>query len=192
VTIFDALQTLGLRWPRSGKMSCPLHKDRTPSLQLYQDSYYCFSCSATGDAYGLIAIVTGQHINKVLREYGSKSKQRASSATLKMVGPQAMEAMVYRAWQDTNRLVYRRLHEVFGDFQTQVLVDEIERMGIRLDELLSYLLSRDEWEEQPRPAVRDALDAITQAEIEALAYLDEREAKLSPMSVFLTEGTSHG
>jgi hypothetical protein len=191
MTTFDALQILGLRWPRSGKMSCPLHKDKTPSLQLYQDSYYCFSCSATGDAYGLIAILTGQHINEVLREHGSRSKQRASSATLKLVGPQAMEAMVYRAWQDTNRVVYRRLHEVFGDFQTEVLLDEIERMGVRLDRLLSFLLCRDEWEEQPRPAVRDGLDAISQAEVEALAYLDGREAKLWGSSR-LTEGTSFG
>ncbi len=30
-------------------ISCPIHKDRTPSFVLFPDNhYYCFSCQATG------------------------------------------------------------------------------------------------------------------------------------------------
>lgn len=28
---------------------CPFHKDKTPSMKIYEKSFYCFSCNSTGD-----------------------------------------------------------------------------------------------------------------------------------------------
>jgi hypothetical protein len=37
---------------RAGKISCPFHDDRTPSLQLYDDGgWYCFACRVGGSIY---------------------------------------------------------------------------------------------------------------------------------------------
>ena len=33
---------------RDGKVACPFHQDRTPSLHVYQDGWYCFGCDAGG------------------------------------------------------------------------------------------------------------------------------------------------
>ena len=35
---------------------CPFHKERNPSFAMYPktNSYYCFSCSATGDIYKMV------------------------------------------------------------------------------------------------------------------------------------------
>ena len=35
---------------------CPIHGENNPSFAMYEDtnSYYCFSCQATGDSYTLI------------------------------------------------------------------------------------------------------------------------------------------
>lgn len=29
--------------------NCPFHKDKTPSMKIYEKSFYCFSCTSTGD-----------------------------------------------------------------------------------------------------------------------------------------------
>ena len=28
---------------------CPFHKDNSPSMKVYEKSFYCFSCNRTGD-----------------------------------------------------------------------------------------------------------------------------------------------
>lgn len=40
---------------RSGFIQCPFHNgDRTASMKVYKDSYYCFGCGATGDIFTFI------------------------------------------------------------------------------------------------------------------------------------------
>ena len=34
---------------------CPFHNDKTPSLKLYPDHFYCFGCGETGDGTGFVA-----------------------------------------------------------------------------------------------------------------------------------------
>jgi len=46
---------------RAGKVNCPFHEDRTPSLQLYQDgSWYCFGCQHGGSIYDFAALLWAQ------------------------------------------------------------------------------------------------------------------------------------
>jgi CHC2 zinc finger/Toprim domain len=44
-----------------GKIICPFHDDNTPSLQIYDDHYHCFSggCGAHGDAVDWLMLVEG-------------------------------------------------------------------------------------------------------------------------------------
>lgn len=74
LTLRDAIQHLNMVWPRSKKLSCPYHVDKTPSLHLYEktNSWTCFSCGATGDAYGLVAAYTGTPVETVLKQYAAK------------------------------------------------------------------------------------------------------------------------
>ena len=57
----DYVATLtGLRPTRAGKVNCPFHEDRTPSLQLYEDgSFYCFGCDRGGTIYDFAAQLWG-------------------------------------------------------------------------------------------------------------------------------------
>ena len=45
----------GLEISRSGMACCPFHDDKTPSLKIYHDHFYCFGCGETGDATGFVA-----------------------------------------------------------------------------------------------------------------------------------------
>jgi len=52
----------GLEPDREGKVSCPLHEDRTPSLHAYPDAdrgWYCFGCGRGGRVYDLAALLAG-------------------------------------------------------------------------------------------------------------------------------------
>lgn len=44
---------------RSGMACCPFHADRTPSLKVYNDHFYCFGCGATDDCTGFTAKLFG-------------------------------------------------------------------------------------------------------------------------------------
>lgn len=50
----------GLTPDRAGKLACPFHEDRVPSLQLYGDgSWFCFGCRRGGSVYDFAAALTG-------------------------------------------------------------------------------------------------------------------------------------
>jgi hypothetical protein len=53
-------QLTGLRVERSGKVHCPFHEDRTPSLHVYDDpgrGWYCFGCGRGGSIYDLASLL---------------------------------------------------------------------------------------------------------------------------------------
>ena len=45
--------------PRDRKICCPFHDDRSPSLHVYTDHYYCFACGANGDRIGWLMQARG-------------------------------------------------------------------------------------------------------------------------------------
>ncbi len=52
----------GQKVGRDRKVSCPMHRDRTPSLHVYEtpeDGWYCFGCRAGGSVYDLGAALFG-------------------------------------------------------------------------------------------------------------------------------------
>jgi hypothetical protein len=57
----DYVRVLAGREPnRAGKVACPFHDDRTPSLQMYEGgSFYCFGCRKGGTIYDFAAHLYG-------------------------------------------------------------------------------------------------------------------------------------
>lgn len=54
----DILSRYGLQPNRAGFLNCPFHHgDRTASLKVYKDSFYCFGCGATGDIFKFIQMM---------------------------------------------------------------------------------------------------------------------------------------
>ena len=52
----------GIRVPRSGKIACPFHPDRMPSLHVYPDpeqGWFCFGCRRGGSVYDFAAELLG-------------------------------------------------------------------------------------------------------------------------------------
>ena len=55
VTPRMAAERYGLPIQQGGMVCCPFHADRTPSMKLNEDYFYCFGCGATGDVIDLAA-----------------------------------------------------------------------------------------------------------------------------------------
>ena len=56
---------------RRGMINCIFHDDKTPSMKLYDDHYYCFGCGAHGDAVAFAAQVTGLSQYEAAKQLGS-------------------------------------------------------------------------------------------------------------------------
>lgn len=54
-TVRQAAEHYGLKIGQGSMVCCPFHNDRTPSMKLNEDYFYCFGCGATGDVIDLVA-----------------------------------------------------------------------------------------------------------------------------------------
>ena len=59
VSAESAASFYGVKTGRSGMTNCLFHSDRTPSMKIYPDHYYCFGCGAHGDVIALTAQLLG-------------------------------------------------------------------------------------------------------------------------------------
>ena len=51
----ELFRQYGIQVNRAGFAHCPFHSgDRTPSMKVYKDSFYCYGCHATGDVFTFV------------------------------------------------------------------------------------------------------------------------------------------
>ena len=55
----DVAEYYGLHINRAGFTNCPFHQERTPSMKLYDNHFYCFGCQSSGDAITLVEKLFG-------------------------------------------------------------------------------------------------------------------------------------
>ena len=67
--IRTVIENYGFQISYSNKICCPFHKERTPSLNIYEDneSYYCFGCGAGGDAINFVRDLDGLDYKEALK-----------------------------------------------------------------------------------------------------------------------------
>lgn len=50
----QVLDRYGLVPNRAGFICCPFHKEKTPSMKIYKDSFHCFGCWENGDVFSFV------------------------------------------------------------------------------------------------------------------------------------------
>ena len=67
---------------------CPFHDDKTPSLKVYDDHFYCFGCGATGNCTGFVAKLFGLRqidaAKKISEDFGLGLFDRGIAVPIKM------------------------------------------------------------------------------------------------------------
>lgn len=73
VTVLEAAEYYGLT-SKNRMVLCPFHDDKTPSLRLNRDYFYCFGCGASGDVIDLVANLFNfgsyEAAKKLVRDFG--------------------------------------------------------------------------------------------------------------------------
>lgn len=113
--------------------------------------------------YGLIAIFTDTTLAQVFARYKPKVGHEPNKMTTELVGPHAMSQRVKRAWSDLNRDVYRRVAEIFSEYDERTYVWEIEHIGEYLDDVRERITSTQRYEGLDLPPlikVREILDNV--------------------------------
>ena len=111
VTPRMAAERYGLPIQQGGMVCCPFHADRTPSMKLNEDYFYCFGCGASGDVIDLAARLFSlsgyDAAKKLAADFGIAEQKPSVLAKLKRGKTQA----------EAERHCFRVLRDYFGILQ---------------------------------------------------------------------------
>lgn len=111
VSVKEAAEYYGLEVNRGNMVCCPFHNDRTPSMKLNEDYFYCFGCGATGDVIDLAArlfdLSKYEAVQKLAADFGISGEKPSVLAKLKRGKTQA----------EAERHCFRVLRDYFGILQ---------------------------------------------------------------------------
>lgn len=111
VTPRMAAERYGLPVRQGNMVCCPFHNDRTPSMKLNEDYFYCFGCGATGDVIDLAArlfdLSKYEAVQKLAADFGISGEKPSVLAKLKRGKTQA----------EAERHCFRVLRDYFGILQ---------------------------------------------------------------------------
>ena len=112
VSVKEAAEYYGLEVNRGSMIRCPFHADRTPSMKLNEEYFYCFGCGAHGDVIDLAARLFNlsgyDAAKKLATDFGMTEQKPSILARLQRGASQA----------ETERRCFR----VLGDY-LQILQD---------------------------------------------------------------------
>lgn len=54
ISMLDIANMYGIKVDKKGFCRCIFHNEKTPSMKLYKDSFYCFSCQKSGDIFSFV------------------------------------------------------------------------------------------------------------------------------------------
>ena len=86
-TARQAAEHYGLKVGHGNMACCPFHADRTPSMKLNEDYFYCFGCGAHGDVIDLVArlfnLSSYDAAKKLAYDFGIDPDKPPAAATLR-------------------------------------------------------------------------------------------------------------
>lgn len=119
----DILSRYGLHPNRSGFLNCPFHQgDRTASLKIYKDSFYCFGCGASGDIFRFIMLMDHCDFKTAFMELGGtyeKTSDNDRRHKLRDLEIQRRKRAQEKAEKE------ERIRELSGDIDMYVLAERI-------------------------------------------------------------------
>ena len=111
VTPRMAAERYGLPIQQGSMVCCPFHADRTPSMKLNEDYFYCFGCGASGDVIDLAArlfdLSKYEAVQKLAADFGISGEKPSVLAKLKRGKTQT----------EAERHCFRVLRDYFGILQ---------------------------------------------------------------------------
>lgn len=71
LTMRDVFEKYGYSINRNGFVCCPFHQEKSPSMKVYEASFYCFGCGLNGDAISFVSKLFELDFKETLRKIDS-------------------------------------------------------------------------------------------------------------------------
>lgn len=82
ISMFDIARKYGIKVNKSGFCRCIFHNEKTPSMKLYKDSFYCFSCQKSGDIFSFVQQINGIDFKTTYQSLGGTYEKSTFSSQL--------------------------------------------------------------------------------------------------------------
>ena len=96
----EVVRRYGIEINRAGFCRCPFHNERTASMKIYAQSFYCFGCGAGGDVIDFVRLYERCDFKTAFRmlggEFDSHTKKHALSAYKRDADKRTMEKQTAR------------------------------------------------------------------------------------------------
>ena len=134
----------GLEMNRAGMACYPFHDDKSPSLKVYDDHFYCFGCGATGDQTGFVAKLFGLRqidaAKKISEDFGLGLFDRNFAAPIK-IAPNPKYEM--QKWISEARLTVKEylteLYKWHRDYAPRNQDDEFHPLFVESLQKIDYI-----------------------------------------------------
>ena len=159
VTPRMAAERYGLPIQQGSMVCCPFHADRTPSMKLNEDYFYCFGCGACGDVIDLAARLFNlsgyDAAKKLAYDFGIDPDKPPAAAALRK--PKYPLAKAFQKEElHCQRILYDYLHLLEHwkvQYAPKTPEDTIDDRFVEACQMLDY--------------IEDLTDILTFAELEA-------------------------
>ena len=150
---------------RNGMCRCIFHDDRTPSMKLYSENYYCFGCGEHGDVTALVAKLFG------LSQYEAAQKL-AADYSLKSNGCTPLSLRQHPDSASGVGIIHNSENKSITHYKKIPLQRELESKAYRI--LYGYCLLLKQWRIDYAP--KNENDELHPLFVESLKNLDKYES----------------
>lgn len=128
----DVIKRYGIKVNRSGFCLCPFHSEKTASMKIYKDSFYCFGCHVGGDIFKFVMLKEDVDFKTAYKTLGGTYEQRKTFSS---------RLAIYKTMKKTEQ---RKADDLRAKKKRQKEWDAIRELQHRLDEAEPM---SDEWQE---------------------------------------------
>lgn len=122
VSMAEVIGKYGIRINRKGFINCPFHNEKTASMKIYKDSYYCFGCGATGDIFTFVQDYENLTFQEALESLGGSEK--TSFTTSRKAKSAVRERDQRIAWQRKEELRMRGIRMYITAYRQIIRTEE--------------------------------------------------------------------
>ena len=85
VSMKEVISRYGLVPNRAGFVVCPFHKEKTPSMKIYKNSFHCFGCGENGDVFIFVQKMDNLTFKEAYLSLGGEYKKESSFSTKRKI-----------------------------------------------------------------------------------------------------------
>ena len=117
----DILARYGMHPNRAGFIRCPFHKEKTASMKIYPDTYYCFGCGVHGDIFSFVSAMDGLSFREAFLELGGTYEHKKEKFSDRVARYHAKKEREQRKRQEEDLKERRKLNNELIDIYRDCL-----------------------------------------------------------------------